>query len=152
LEEKPLELEEFYNEIDLREGFYQESIDDDPLLMLWQSAAKDTREQECLRAVFIETMDNNDKEPEQDDDLEELGDYNDNRHSDHAKKQEELINNIREFLTTQDSSQLGIINTEQAKFVQQASHYWLNKKDGKLYRKNAREGNPQLFIGIEDWM
>jgi len=35
LEEKPLELEEFYNEIDLREGFYQESIDDDPFLTLW---------------------------------------------------------------------------------------------------------------------
>jgi len=100
LEEKPLELEEFYNEIDLREGFYQESIDDDPLLMLWQLAAKDTREREHSRAVLMETIDDNDKEPERDDDLEELGDYNDNRHSNHAKKQEELINNIREFLTT----------------------------------------------------
>jgi len=100
LEEKPLELEKFYNEIDSREGFYQESIDDDPLLTLWQSAAKDTRERKRSKVVFMETMDNNNKKPEQDDDSEELGDYNDNRCSDHAKKQEELINNIREFLTT----------------------------------------------------
>ena len=57
-------MEEFYNEIDLREGFYQESIDNDPLLILWQSAAKDTRKQEHLRAVFVKTMDDNDKEPE----------------------------------------------------------------------------------------
>ena len=37
--------------------------------------AKNTREQEHSRAVFIETMDNNDKEPKGDDDLEKLGDY-----------------------------------------------------------------------------
>jgi len=64
LEEKPLELEEFYNKIDLKEGSYQKSIDNDPLLTLWQLAVKDTREQEHSRAVFMETIDNNDKEPE----------------------------------------------------------------------------------------
>jgi len=31
-------------------------------------------------------------------------------------------------------------------------YYWLDKKDRKLYRKNAGEGNSQLFIGIADWM
>ena len=44
------------------------------------------------------------------------------------------------------------MNTEQAKFVRQALHYWLDKKDGKLYRKNAGGGNPQLFIGIDNQM
>jgi len=28
----------------------------------------------------------------------------------------------------------------------------LDKKNGKLYRKNARGGNTQLFIGIDDQM
>jgi len=36
--------------------------------------------------------------------------------------------------------------------VWQVLHYWLDKKDRKLYRKNAEGGNPQLFIGIDDQM
>ena len=44
------------------------------------------------------------------------------------------------------------MNAEQAKFVRQVLHYWLDKKDRKLYRKNAEGGNPQLFIGMDDRM
>jgi len=35
LEEKPLKLKEFYNEIDSKEGFYQESINNNLLSTLW---------------------------------------------------------------------------------------------------------------------
>jgi len=31
-------------------------------------------------------------------------------------------------------------------------HYWLDKEDGKLYRKNASGGNPQLVTGIPERM
>jgi len=31
-------------------------------------------------------------------------------------------------------------------------HYWLDREDGKLYRKNASGENPQLVIGISERM
>jgi len=39
---------------------------------------------------------------------------------------------------------------DQAKFMRQVSHYWLNAKDGKLYRKNISRENPQLVVRLED--
>ena len=42
------------------------------------------------------------------------------------------------------------MTADQAKFMRQVSHYWLDTKDGKLYRKSASGGNPQLVVGSED--
>ena len=42
------------------------------------------------------------------------------------------------------------MTVDQAKFMQQVSHYWLDTKDGKLYRKSASGGNPQLVVRSED--
>jgi len=42
------------------------------------------------------------------------------------------------------------MTADQAKFMRQVSHYWLDTKDGKLYRKSASGGNPQLVAGSEN--
>ena len=55
-------------------------------------------------------------------------------------------------MTTRDLLEIGVMTADQARFVQQASHYWLDRKDGKLYRKNAGGGNPQLVIEISERM
>jgi len=83
---------------------------------------------------------------------EELGDYDNNWHSDHAKHQEEMLSKVKRYLITRDLSEIGVMTTDQARFVRQASHYWLDREDGKLYRKNAGGGNPQLVIEISERM
>jgi len=73
-----------------------------------------------------------------------------------AKNQKQMkINRRMRFethLQHKDLLELGVLTVDQARFMRQASHYWLDKEDGKLYRKNAGKGNPQLVIGIPERM
>jgi len=99
----PLKLKEFYDGINLREGFYYGIILDDPLMKL-EVRIKDGPE--CLRAVFTKAVeheeDENSKNSEDNFAEEELGNYDDNGHSDHAKNQEEMLSKIKRYLTTKD--------------------------------------------------
>jgi len=63
-----------------------------------------------------------------------------------------MLSKIKRYLMTKDLSELGVMTADQARFVRQASHYWLDREDGKLYRKNVGRGNPQLVIEISERM
>ena len=60
-----LELEEFYEEIDSREGFFYESIEKEPLLELQRNLVEDSRRSNSnkTRDIFLETAS---EEPTQD--------------------------------------------------------------------------------------
>ena len=51
-----LTLEEFYDEIDSREGFYHGIMKNDPLMQLEQSEIKVIKRSERSRAAFTEAM------------------------------------------------------------------------------------------------
>ena len=53
----PLELEEFYKEINSREGFFHESIEKEPLLELERNLVEDSRRSNSnkTRDIFLET-------------------------------------------------------------------------------------------------
>jgi len=152
----PLRLEEFYEEINSREGFYHGIILDDPLMTLGRLEARSKNGPETLREVFAEVTEpkgnENDEDPGDNSEEEELGNYDNNRHSDHMKRQEEMLSKIKRYLTTKDLSELEVLTIDQARFVRQMSYYWLDKEDGKLYRKNAGGENFQLVIGIPERM
>jgi len=152
----PLRLEEFYEEINLREGFYHGIILDDLLMNLGRSESRVKNGPENSREVFAEVAetkgDENRENSENGSEEEELGSYDDNWYSDHAKNQEEMLSKIKRYLMTKDLSELEVMTTDQARFVRQALHYWLDKEDGRLYRKNADGGNPQLVVGISERM
>jgi len=152
----PLRLEEFYDEIDSREGFYHGIITSDPLMQLGRSETRVTKRSKCSRAVFTETVepkgDENDEDSKDNSEEEELGIYDNNQHSDHAKHQEEMLSKVKRYLTTKNLLELGVMTADQARFVQQVSHYWLDREDGKLHGKNASGENPQLVIGISERM
>ena len=136
----PLELEEFYEEIDFREGFFHESIKKKPLLELERNLVEDSRRSNSneTRDIFLETAS---EEPTQD--LESsCEEYNNNRRSKHMKRADERIKQIRELLVTKSKRSFGQLTAEQASLVRAASHYWLDEEDGKLYKKNA--GNDSL--------
>ena len=101
---------------------------------------------------MVSKGDEYDENAEDSSEEEELGDYNNNRRSDHAKHQEEMLSKVKRYLMTRDLSEIGVMTVDQARFVWQASHYWLDREDGKLYRKNAGGGNPQLVIEILERM
>jgi len=63
-----------------------------------------------------------------------------------------MLSKIKRYLMIKDLSELGVMTADQARFVRQASHYWLDREDGKLYRKNVGRGNPQLVIEISERM
>jgi len=152
----PLRLEEFYEEINSREGFYYGIILDDSLMTLGRSEARVKNGSKTSREASAEVTeskgDENDEDSGDNSEEEKLGNYNNNQHSDHTKHQEEMLFKIKRYLMTKDLSELGVMTTDQARFVQQVLHYWLDKEDGKLYRKNASRGNPQLVIGISERM
>jgi len=101
----PLELEEFYKEIDSREGFFHESIEKEPLLELERNLVEDSKRSNSnkTRDIFLETAS---EESEQD--LESSREeYDDNRRSDHAKRVDERIKQIRELLATKSWTEKG---------------------------------------------
>ena len=119
----------------------------DPLLELERNLVKDSRRSNSnkMRDIFLETAS---KEPTQD--LESsCEEYNDNRRSNRAKRADERI---RELLATKSKRSFGKLIAEQASLVRAASHYWLDKGDGKLYKKNAGNDSLQLVVAEEDQM
>jgi len=44
------------------------------------------------------------------------------------------------------------LSAEQASLVRTLSHYWLDKEDGRLYKRNARNNGLQLVVVKEDRM
>jgi len=135
----PLELEEFYKEIDSRKGFFHESIEKEPLLELERNLVEDSRKSNSneTRDIFLETAS---EEPVQD--LESSHEeYDDNRRSKHAKKVDKRIKQIRELLVTKSKRSFGKLIAEQASLVRVASHYWLDEGDRKLYKKNVGNDN-----------
>jgi len=129
-----LELEEFYKEINSREGFFHESIEKEPLLELERNLVEDSRRSNNnkTRDIFLETASG---EPMQD--LESsCEEYDDNRRSEYAKRIDERIKQIRELLATKSKRSFGKLTAEQASLVRATSHYWLDEGNGKLYKKN----------------
>jgi len=146
----PLELEEFYDEIDSREGFFHESIEKEPLLELEGNLVEDSRRSNSneMRDMFLETTSEG---PAQD--LESSHEeYDDNRRSEHAKRIDERIKQIKELLVTKSKRSFGKLTVEQASLVRAASHYWLDEGDGKLYKKNAGNDSLQLVVTEENQM
>jgi len=117
----PLRLEEFYEEINLREGFYHGIILDDLLMNLGRSESRVKNGPENSREVFAEVAetkgDENRENSENGSEEEELGSYDDNWYSDHAKNQEEMLSKIKRYLMTKDLSELEVMTTDQARFV-----------------------------------
>jgi len=112
----------------------------EPLLELERNLVKDSRRSNSnkTRDIFLETTS---EEPTQD--LESSREkYDDHRKSDYAKRTDKRIKQIRELLATKSKRSFGKLTAEQASLVRAASHYWLDKGDGKLYKKNA--GNDSL--------
>jgi len=130
----PLELEEFYEEINSRERLFHESIEKKPLLELERNLVEDSRRSNSnkMRDIFLETTS---EEPMQN--LESsYEEYDDNRRNEHTKRANKRIKQIRELLTTKSKRSFGKLTAEQASLVRVASHYWLDEGDGKLYKKN----------------
>jgi len=142
-------LETFYEDIDSREGYYNQIMESDTLMELGCSEPEIQIKAVCLGTVYAEIVKRKDKEIITRDE-EEPEEYNNDRRSEYARKQEEILVQIKNYLTTRDKSQLGTMTADQAKFMRQVSHYWLDTKDRKLYRKSASRGNPQLVVGSED--
>jgi len=128
----PLELEEFYKEINFRERFFHESIEKEPLLELERNLVKNGRRSNSVkktRDIFLEMAS---KEPKQD--LESgYEEYNNNRRSECLKRADKKIKQIRELLATKSKRSFGKLIAEQASLIRAASYYWLDEGDGKLY-------------------
>jgi len=78
--------------------------------------------------------------------------YDDNRRSEHAKRVDERIKQIRELLATKSKRSFGKLTAEQASLIRAALHSWLDEGDGKLYKKNAGNNSLQLVVAEEDQM
>jgi len=68
------------------------------------------------------------------------------------KRADERIKQIRVLLATKSKRSFGKLTAEQASLVRAASHYWLDKGDGKLYKKNIGNDSLQLVVAEEDQM
>jgi len=88
-EPDPLELDEFYEEIDSREGFLQDILREDRLLSLEQQFNNDNSPSNKIRAmkVFTETIEDS-TENSLETDREE---YDNNRRSENAKRLEDKL-------------------------------------------------------------
>jgi len=118
----PLELEEFYKEINSRERFFYESIKKEPLLELERNLVKDGRRSNSVkktRDIFLEMASKESKQ-----DLESgYEEYDNNRRSECSKRADEKIKQIRELLATKSKRSFGKLIAEQASLIRAASHY-----------------------------
>ena len=122
-----------------RDSFY-ESIEKGSLLELEKGLVEDGSRDSTNKIgdIFLEMAS---EEPKQD--LENgHEEYNDNRRSDYAKRIDKRIKQIRELLATKSRRSFGKLTAEQASLIRAAFHYWLDKGNGRLYKKNA--GNNSL--------
>jgi len=100
------------------------------------------------RDIFLETAS---EEPKQD--LESsYEEYNDNRRSEHMKRANERIKQIRELLATKSKRFFGKLTAKQASLIRAVSYYWLDEGDRKLYKKNVGNDSLQLVMAKEDQM
>ena len=136
-EEEPLELEIFYEDINSREGYYYRIMESNTLMELGHLEPEIQIEKGCSRTVYTEIVQPKDKEIITQEEEEEPKEYDNDRRSKYTRKQEIILVQIKNYLTTRDKSQLGTMTADQA-------------KDGKLYRKNASRENLQLVVGSED--
>jgi hypothetical protein len=160
-EDDPLQLEDFYEEIDIRGGYLQQVMS---LSVEFQgelaAAAESTRQDiaarqslagkntypETLRAFLDASAAIESEGLENEGDITELAPYDEERRGSGAKMQEERLERIREWLANDPKNfDIAKLDSEQAKFVRAASHFWLDK-DGRLYRKSSSGGNPALVL------
>jgi len=59
---------------------------------------------------------------------------------------------VQELLTTRGTGRLETLSAEQASLVHTSSYYWLDKEDGRLYKRNAGNNGLQLVVVEEDKM
>ena len=78
--------------------------------------------------------------------------YDDNRRSESAKRLEDRLIKVRELLATRSTRGLETWSVEQASLVRTLSHYWLDKEDGRLYKKNTENNGLQLVVVEENRM
>jgi len=55
-------------------------------------------------------------------------------------------------LATKSKRSFEKLTVEQASLIRAASHYWLDKGDRRLYKKNAGNNSLQLVVAEEDRM
>ena len=59
---------------------------------------------------------------------------------------------VRELLAVRGAGRLETLSAEQASLVRTSSHYWLDKEDGRLYKKNTENNGLQLVVVEENRM
>ncbi|KAF7773662.1 hypothetical protein Agabi119p4_5829 [Agaricus bisporus var. burnettii] len=161
-DEDPLPLEAFVDEIDNRTGYLQQIINDTPVYQLARVATEQEIQQRarlatsdnCLATykVFlgqVATLEQSALEASEDD---QISPYNEDRRTLEAKRQDAQLPAIREWLANDPKNvDLHKMSPAKARFVRAASHFWLDK-EGRLFRKIAGSGFPQLVVEIEDRM
>jgi len=115
-EEEPLELETFYEDIDSREGYYHRIMESNTLMELGHSEPKIQIEVVRSRTVYAEIVEPKDKKIITQEE-EEPEEYDKNRQSEYTRKQEIILVQIKNYLTTRDKSQLETMTADQAKFM-----------------------------------
>jgi len=65
---------------------------------------------------------------------------------------EDRLIKVRELLAVRDTGRLKTLSAEQASLVHTSSHYWLDKEDGRLYKKNTENNGLQLVVVEENRM
>jgi len=65
---------------------------------------------------------------------------------------EDRLIKVRELLAVRGTGRLKTLSAEQASLVHTSSHYWLDKEDGRLYKKNTENNGLQLVVVEEDRM
>ena len=98
--------------------------------------------------VFTETIENG-TENSLETDREE---YDDNRQCENVKRLEGRLIKVRELLATRGTGRLETLSAKQASLVCTSLHYWLDKEDSRLYKKNAGNNSLQLVVIEEDKM
>jgi len=65
---------------------------------------------------------------------------------------EDRLIKVRELLAVRGAGRLETLSAEQASLVRTSSHYWLDKEDGRLYKKNTENNGLQLVVVEENRM
>ena len=76
--------------------------------------------------------------------------YNSNRRSEYTKRINKKITKIRKLLVTKSNRAFKAMMSEQTSLIEAVLHYWLDKGNRKLYKKNTRNNSLQLVVAKED--
>lgn len=177
-DDDPLPLETFLDDIDNRTGFLQQIVDESSAFQLSMTEAmhvlraeiqqrrKLAQSENCpepLR-VFLNnvadmeegaTIQESGRQATPVDDTESSAEeeaYDQERRTSEARLQEQQLIHIKELLISKPSNvNMSKISPEQAFFIRAASHFWLDE-EGRLFRKSAGSGNPQLVVKMDQRM